>query len=206
MTNSNLTDRQRSILKFICGRIKETSRPPTLREIGREFSIRSTKGVVDHLDALEKKGWIKRREGQARGIEPVKEKTKGLFGNEGLPLVGSVVAGEPTLAVENLEGLLKLDELFPNREDLFALRVKGDSMTGAGIHKGDILVVRGQHRADVGQIVVVVIDGEEGTVKKLAKNNERVHLEPANPDYETIVKKPEEVEIRGVVVGVIRKM
>jgi len=207
MANFNLTERQQAILKFICRAIEESFRPPTVREIGREFSIGSTKGVVDHLAALERKGWITRQAGRARGIKPVKEKTEQLFGNsKGLPVVGSVAAGGPTLAVENLEGLLKLEELFPNQGDLFALRVKGDSMTGAGIYKGDILVVRQQSQADVGDVVVVIVDDEKGTVKKLKKIDENVHLEPANPEYETIVRKPEKVDIRGIVVGVIRKV
>jgi len=207
MNNTNLTDRQYSILKFICNVIDEMSRPPTVREIGHEFSIDSTKGVADHLDALERKGWIEREPGQARGIRPVRERTKKLLGpDDGLPIVGSVVAGGPSLARENLEGILKLDDLFPNRDDLFALRVRGDSMSGAGIYKGDIVIVRGQPQADMGDIVVAIVDDELGTVKKLSKIGEKIHLEPANPDYDTIVKKPGEVEIRGKVIGVIRKM
>lgn len=206
MSETDLTDRQYSILKFICRTIDEMVRPPTVREIGREFSIGSTKGVVDHLSALERKGWITREPGQARAIKPVRERTEGLFGNDGLPLVGSVVAGGPTLATENLEGMLKLEDLFPNRDDLFALRVQGDSMSGAGIFKGDIVIVRQQSRADVGNVVVAIIEDEKGTVKKLSKVGDRIHLEPANPDYETIVKDPRDVEIRGKVVGVIRKM
>jgi len=207
MYKANLTRRQYDILEFIYRTIEETSRPPTIREIGREFSISSTKGVSDHLDALERKGWITRTSGQARGINLVREKTdKLLGGREGLPIVGSVVAGGPTLAVENVEGLLELEELFPNQEDLFALRVDGDSMIDAGIHRGDILVVRQQPTADVGEIVVAVLGGEKGTVKKLAGSGEKIYLEPANPDYDTIVKDPSEVEIRGRVVGVIRKM
>ncbi len=207
MYRANLTERQYEILKFIYERIEEDSRPPSVREIGREFSISSTKGVSDHLDALERKGWLERISGQARGINLVKEKTEKLFGEkEGVPIVGSVVAGGPTLAVENVEGLLELEELFPNREELFALRVEGDSMKDAGIHRGDMVIVRQQPAADVGDIVVAVVDDEKGTVKKLARLGEEIHLEPANPDYETIVKKPSEVEIRGRVVGVVRKM
>ncbi len=207
MNNTNLTDRQLSILKFICEVIDDASRPPTIREIGYEFSISSTKGVADHLDALERKGWIEREPGQARGIKPVREKTEKLFGaSTGLPVVGSVVAGGPTLARENLEGLLNLDDLFPNNDDLFALRVRGDSMTGAGIYRGDIVVVRQQWQADVGDVVVAIVDDEKGTVKKLSKVGEEIHLKPANPNYDTIVKEPSRVEIRGKVVGVIRKM
>jgi len=207
MKKKNLTERQYDILEFICEKIKRTSRPPTIREIGREFSISSTKGVSDHLDALEKKGWITRSSGQARGIRPVKERTEELFGKkDGLPIVGSVVAGGPTLAVENVEGLLELDEMFPNQEELFALRVDGDSMIEAGIHRGDILIVRQQPTADVGDIVVAVIGDEKGTVKKLTRIDEEIHLEPANSNYETIVRDSSEVEIRGRVVGVVRKM
>ncbi|MCF7876235.1 transcriptional repressor LexA [Candidatus Bipolaricaulota bacterium] len=207
MYRKNLTERQYEILEFICRRIDKDSRPPTIREIGREFSISSTKGVFDHLDALEKKGWITKSSGEARGIQPIREKTEELFGKEeGLPIVGSVVAGGPTLAVENVEGLLELDEMFPNQEELFALRVDGDSMIEAGIHKGDILVVRQQPTADVGDIVVAVINDDKGTVKKLSRVDEEVHLKPANPYYDTIVRDPSEVEIRGRVVGVVRKM
>jgi len=207
MYRANLTERQHEILKFLYERIEEDSRPPSIREIGREFSISSTKGVSDHLDALEKKGWLERISGQARGITLVEEKTEKLFDEkEGVPIVGSVVAGGPTLAVENVEGLLELEELFPSREELFALRVEGDSMQDAGIHRGDMVIVRQQPTADVGDIVVAVVDDEKGTVKKLARLGEEIHLEPANPDYETIVKEPSEVEIRGRVVGVVRKM
>jgi len=207
MPNSKLTGRQKAILKYICQTIEESSRPPTVREIGREFSIDSTKGVVDHLAALERKGWITRQAGQARGIKPVRKKTERLFGSaSGLPVVGSVVAGEPILAAENLEGLLKLEEFFPNWDDLFALRVQGDSMADAGIYRGDILIVRQQSQADIGDIVVVIVDDEKGTVKRLKKVDKSVHLEPANPEYETIIKDPGEVDIRGVVIGVVRKM
>ncbi|MFB6291007.1 MAG: transcriptional repressor LexA [Candidatus Bipolaricaulia bacterium] len=207
MYRANLTRRQYDILEFVHETIEEKSRPPTIREIGREFSISSTKGVSDHLSALEKKGWIERIEGQARGIRPVKEKTERLFsGREGVPVVGSVVAGEPTLAMENVDGLLDLEEMFPNQKGLFALRVDGDSMVEAGIHRGDLVIVRQQPTAEVGDIVVAVLDDERGTVKKLSRLGEKIHLEPANPDYETIVKDPSEVEIRGRVVGVVRKM
>ncbi|MBS3735704.1 MAG: transcriptional repressor LexA [Candidatus Bipolaricaulota bacterium] len=207
MYKANLTKRQYEILEYVHETIEETSRPPTIREIGRKFSISSTKGVFDHLSALEKKGWIERIEGQARGISPVKEKTEKLFGEgEGVPVVGSVVAGEPTLAVENVEGLLDLKEMFPNQEGLFALRVDGESMVEAGIYRDDLVIVRQQPTAEVGDTVVAVLEGEKGTVKKLSRLGEKIHLEPANTDYETIVKDPSEVEIRGRVVGVVRKM
>lgn len=207
MYKNNLTKRQYAILKFIHRAVQDKGRPPTLREIGEQFSISSPKGVSDHLEALQKKGWIDREKGRARGIQLIKNRVNQLFKeNEQIPLVGKVAAGEPTLAVENIEGVLNLEKVFSNRGDLFALRVKGDSMIEAGITQGDILIAREQSRADVGDIVVAIVNGEEGTVKKLVKSDEEIHLEPANPEYETIIKPAGEVEIRGRVVGVIRKV
>ncbi len=207
MTSANLTKRQYQVLKAIYRIIKEKGRPPTLRELGEKLSIKSTKGVSDHLKALEQKGWIRRVKRQSRGIRLVKEKVEKLFGTEaGIPLVGRVAAGDPILAVENIEEMLNLGDMFPASGNLFALRVKGDSMVGAGIHKGDLLVVKEQPTADSGDIVVAIIDEEEGTVKKLSQVGEKVHLEPANPEYDTIIKPASEVEIRGKVIGVIRKM
>lgn len=207
MDLGNLTQRQYQILKYIYQTMKNESRPPTLRELGEQFSISSTKGVSDHLDALERKGWIKREKWQSRGIQLVKGKIEKLFWAQvGIPLVGKVAAGEPILAVENIEGTLDLRDMFPSSSDLFALRVKGDSMIQAGIHKDDILVVKEQPTADLGDIVVAIIKDEEGTVKKLSKVGKEIHLKPANPAYETIIKPMTEVEIRGKVIGVIRRM
>ena len=207
MYKENLTKRQYEILKFIYRSITEESRPPTVREIGNEFSISSTKGVSDHLAALERKGWIQRDDRQARGIHLISERVNRLFeADRGIPIVGKVSAGQPTLALENIEGEIDLQELFSNRGDLFALRVEGDSMREAGIHRGDILIARKQSTADLGDIVVVIIEGQEGTVKKLTHAGEEIHLEPANPNYDTIVRSPSQVEIRGRAIGVIRKM
>ncbi|MFP4589277.1 MAG: transcriptional repressor LexA [Candidatus Acetothermia bacterium] len=207
MYRANLTKRQYQILEFIYEKTNHGGNPPTLREIGEEFSISSTKGVSDHLRALEKKGWITRKKGQARGIRIEMDKVGHLLGkNYQVPIVGQVTAGEPTLAVENIEGILDLNEMFGNRGDLFALQVKGNSMVEAGIHKGDLLVIRRQSRAEPGDIVVAIIEDQEGTVKRLSKIGDKIHLEPANPEYEEIVKPASQVEIRGLVVGVVRKV
>ncbi len=207
MNETNLTDRQYRILEYLYETIKEEGYPPTLREIGKDFGISSTKGVSDHLDALERKGWIRKEEGRARGIRLVEEKVGELFAEKDrIPIVGKVTAGEPDLAVENVEGKIDFREMFPRREGLFALRVRGESMSGAGIRKGDVLVVRKQSTARVGDIVVAVVDGDEGTVKRLSRKGEKIHLEPENDDYEKIVKPSSQVEIRGVVTGVVRKM
>lgn len=207
MGEENLTQKQRKILKFIHQTIEEDNCPPTIREIGKRFAIKSTRGVVDHLKSLQKKGWIKRKRGKARGIELTQPKVDKLFvQTDKIPLVGKVAAGEPTLAVENIETVLGLEEMFPNRGDLFALKVKGESMKEAGIHKGDILIVRQQSTARVGDIVTAIINDQEGTVKKLAEKGAQIRLEPANPDYNPIIKPAQEVEIRGLVVGVVRKI
>lgn len=207
MNETNLTDRQFSILKYLYDNIREKGRPPTLREIGEHFSISSTKGVSDHLKALERKGWIRKEKGRARGIYLIRDKVEKVFNEEDrIPIVGKVTAGGPDLAVENLEGAVDFDEMFPRRESLFALRVRGDSMSGAGIKKNDLLVIRKQSTARIGRIVVAVVNGDEGTVKRLTGKGEKIRLKPENPDYEEIVKPSSEVEIRGVVIGVIRKI
>jgi repressor LexA len=160
--------------------------------------------VKGHLEALEKKGFIQRRSWTARGIELIKENVNRLFWNrEGIPLVGRVAAGQPILAEENIEDVLKLEGLFPMDQGLFALRVQGDSMIEAGILEGDILIVRPQPTADVGDIVVAIL-GEEGTVKRFGRAGDHIRLEPANSKYLPIVTR--EARIVGVVIGVIRHL
>jgi len=199
-----LTERQHQVLKFIVEMIEERGLPPTIREIGERFGISSTLGVWRHLRALERKGYIKRREGQARGIELITERVRKLFfGRRHIPLVGRVAAGKPILAVENIEGFLSLEELFPEEGD-FALRIQGDSMKDAGILPGDIVVVRQQPTADIGEIVVALVNEEEATVKRLAQVKGELYLEPANPRYRPI--PAEGAEIVGKVVGVIRRL
>lgn len=199
-----LTEKQRQILEFIVERMAERGAPPTMREIADRFGFASPASVKGHLDALEKKGFIQRREWTARGIELVKERVEKLFWErEGIPLVGRVAAGQPILAEENIEDVLKLEGLFPTDQGLFALRVQGDSMIEAGILEGDVLVVRPQPTADVGDIVVAIL-GEEGTVKRFGRAGDHIRLEPANRNYLPIVTR--EARIAGVVVGVIRRL
>ncbi len=199
-----LTEKQRQVLRFIVDCIEERGAPPTLREIAARFSFASPASVKGHLEALERKGFIRRREWTARGIEPVKERVRRLFWErEGIPLVGRVAAGRPILAEENIEDVLKLEGLFPTDQGLFALRVKGDSMIEAGILEGDILIVRPQPTADIGDIVVATL-GEEGTVKRFGRSGDHIKLEPANKNYLPIVTH--EARIVGVVIGVIRHL
>lgn len=203
MRTRELTERQKEILRFILDRIEERGAPPTMREIADYFHLASPASVKVHLEALEKKGFIRRRAWTARGIEPVKEKIRRLFWRrEGIPLVGRVAAGKPILAEENIEEVLPLKGLFPASEELFALRVQGDSMIEAGIYEGDLLVVRPQPTAEDGEIVVAILD-DEGTVKRYFREGDRVRLEPANPNYSPIVTG--EARVVGKVIGLIRR-
>jgi len=197
MSPRELTERQKEILEFIYEFAQENGYPPTIRDIGDHFGIRSPNGVADHLKALERKGEISLRSNTARGIELLKPPRKGI------PLVGRIAAGAPILAAENIEDYLTIEKIFPVDGRCFALRVKGDSMTGDGIHDGDIVVVRPRQTARNGDIVVAILD-DEATVKRFYKEKSRVRLQPANSKYKPIFGR--DVEIRGQVIGVIRRM
>jgi len=197
MSPKELTKRQKQVLDFIYEYADEFGYPPTIRQIGRNFGIKSPNGVADHLRALERKGEIRLRANTARGIELLNPPEKGI------PLVGRIAAGEPILAAENIEDRLALERMFPVDGKCFALRVKGDSMTGDGIYNGDILVVRPQQTAGNGDIVVAIVD-DEATVKRFYKEKNRIRLQPSNPRYSPIYGK--EIEIRGKIIGVIRQL
>jgi len=203
--SKGLTSRQKAILNFIREHIKDRSAPPTIREIGQRFDISSTNGVRCHLTALENKGYIKRSVYRSRGIE-LGEKTHTPASLTAIPIIGRVAAGEPILAEENLEGRIGLDSDLLAGEDLFALKVRGDSMVEAGIFDGDLVFARKQPVAERGEIVVAVI-GDDATVKYYYPDNGRVRLEPANPRYRTIVveRSTPGFYIAGKVVGVFRK-
>ncbi|MFH1360671.1 MAG: transcriptional repressor LexA [Candidatus Omnitrophota bacterium] len=192
-----LTPKQKKVLRFIYEEIKNSRLPPTIREIAEQFGFSSTGTVRDYLRALVSKGYIKISAGKSRAIELVKE---ALFQ---VPVVGSVAAGHPTLAVEDIEGYLDLDSLVYPEDDYFALRVKGDSMIDAGILPNDFVLIRRQQVAEVGEIVVALID-DEATVKTLAKRGDKFFLEPANARYKPIPVTRDTVII-GKVLNIIRK-
>lgn len=210
-----LTARQREVFEFIKERIEQTNRPPTLREIGMRFQISSTNGVRSILAALVKKNYIARSPKLSRGIDlPQAARTAGRepmrSGEDRLmeiPVVGRVAAGQPILAVENLEGTVVVDKEFLERqENVFALKVTGDSMKDAGIHHGDLLFCRQQKVAERGQIVVALI-GEETTVKYYYPEAGRVRLEPANEAYGPIIVDASmpDFSVLGRVIGIMRK-
>jgi repressor LexA len=193
-----LTKRQQLIYEFIKDKILNRGYGPTVREIGAHFGIRSPNGVMCHLKALEKKHMIVRDERMSRAIQltdaPQLKRTS-------LPLVGQVAAGTPVLAVENRERV-DFAPLFDDSQQ-FCLKVRGDSMIDAHIADGDYAIIRRQTTARDGDIVVALVDGQEATLKRFYKERGRIRLEPANSSLKPIYSS--DVEILGVLVGVIRK-
>ena len=194
---TKLTPRQQEILDFIRNTLEVLGAPPTRAEISSAFGFASPNAAEEHLKALAKKGSIVLEPGSARGIRLVEQL--------GLPLIGSVAAGSPILAVENVLGRYALDaHLFSPKAD-FLLRVRGLSMINAGIFDGDLLAVHRTPEARDSQIVVARLQ-EEVTVKRLRRHGPVVELVAENPDFEPIIvdTRKEEVAIEGIAVGLIR--
>lgn len=198
-----LTDRQRKIFEFIRSTIEKQGYPPTFRDIGTAFGIKSTNGVRVQLNAIEKKGYIKRHSRLSRGLEVVGQPVINF-----VPLMESkVAAGSPLLAEDRVDEMVGIDNSMLPGDYSFALKVKGDSMIGAGIFDGDIVFVRQQRDAEPGEIVVALI-GEEATVKKYYPERGRIRFEPANPAHRAIIVEEGTpgVGIIGKVVGLVRRM
>jgi repressor LexA len=202
--SKDLTARQREVYEFIRDCITNNGYPPTIREIGAKFGMSSTNAVRDVLNAIERKGYIRRRGGISRGIEL----TLPAAGDHVVvPLVGSIAAGLPITANENIEGSFVVDKTFFPGGNIFSLRVRGDSMVNAGIYDGDFVLVNRQSVVDRGDIVVAVI-GDEATVKRFFPEKRRVRLEPENADYGPIIvdKNSPGFYIAGKVIGLLRRM
>jgi repressor LexA len=200
-----LTDRQKEILDFISRSIAKRGYPPTLREIGSHFGIKSTNGVNDHLRALEKKGYLHREDLKSRALRPIVSTGQTVE----VPILGKVAAGQPLLATRNYEDTVKVDRFFvgQNRE-VFALRVKGESMIEDGIFDGDYVFVKKQLQANAGETVVVMIE-DEATVKRYYPEGETIRFQPANAAMEPILVRKKDfksVNILGIVIGVYRKL
>ena len=200
-----LTARQQQILDFIEQVISTTGYPPSIRQIGEALDISSTNGVRAHLKALEKKGYIHRSLRTSRGIAMLDQVKRVVSAASqeaiAVPILGRVTAGEPILAVENYDGHLSLDPSLVKNDDVFALRVEGDSMIEAGILDGDYVLVRPQDTASNGDIVVALLD-DEVTVKRFYKEANGIRLQPENARLEPI--RVPDVSICGKVTGLIR--
>lgn len=204
MNMENLTERQQRILDFIAERLDDKGYPPSIREIADASGIKSTRGVTINLDALERAGYLI-RDRNARGIKLVSRTER--MDSRMLPLMGSIAAGPPILADERVESVIPVPEsLAPDTGDAIVLRVRGESMTGEGIHDGDMVVVRRQPSADNGDLTAVMIDGE-ATVKRFFRDSEDIiRLEPSNPAFDaiTVSLKDSQAIIVGKVVGLLR--
>jgi repressor LexA len=202
-----LTARQREVLDFIRSFTDREGVPPTVREIGARFNV-TPRAAFDHLAALERKGHLERRTAGGRQSRSLVPKARGMRDRWILvPILGRVAAGRPLLAEENWDGTLPIapGTLSSRAEDVFALRVRGDSMIDAHILDGDLVVVRRQDSARSGEIVVALLEGE-ATVKRFVPDGEVIVLKPENPAMAPIVVSSAAADFRilGKVVGLVR--
>jgi repressor LexA len=199
-----LTPSQRKVLAFIREFMARHRFAPTAKEIAARFGIAEKNGFY-YLDVLERKGHIRRGKHQPRKIEfPSENGPRALVR---VPILGRVPAGNPMEAVEEIQGEFYLDPSLAGDGEIFSLRVKGDSMVDAHIHDGDYVVVRAQHGAETGEIIVAVIDGE-ATVKRFSKQRGKIRLEAANEAFKAIIVPPDSpyFRIAGKVIGIYRKI
>jgi repressor LexA len=206
----DLTKRQQEIFDFIRRYSAKYGYPPTVRDIGKAVGLASSSTVHAHLANLEKIGLLRRDPSKPRAIELLDramdravESVRGIVGANGLPLLGSVAAGEPILAEENIEDYVAVPELAGGAVGEYLLRIRGDSMKDAGILEGDYVVVRPQDTARNGDVVVALL-GEEATVKRFFREDGHVRLQPENDAMEPIRSK--EVKLLGRVVGLLRSV
>jgi repressor LexA len=207
---TDLTPRQRQVLEFIDTEQRERGYPPSVREIGEAVGLSSSSTVHAHLAALQDKGYLTRDPTKPRAIEIHYEANSGAQVERRpvrhIPLVGDVAAGTGVLAAENIEESVPMPEDFTGAGQLFMLRVRGDSMVDAGILDGDYVVVRQQPTAESGEVVVAGIPGEEATVKTLMRRRGKVVLRPENPTMDEMVFEPDDVQIYGKVVSLLRRL
>ena len=204
MAQAELTPRQRRILDFISGTVREQGYPPTVREIGEAVGLTSSSSVHAQLANLERRGLLHKDATKPRAMTLSEPKMDGVV----VPILGRVAAGAPILADEHVEDYLTVPTSFAPGADLFALKVQGDSMVGAGILDGDVVVVQSRSDAASGDIVVALLPGPaepEATVKRLKRERNRVILVPENPRLEPFEMDPEG-RILGTVVTVLRRL
>jgi repressor LexA len=208
--DTELTGKRKEILDFIAAQLRERGYPPSVREIGEAVGLTSSSTVHTHLTTLQRQGFLRRDPSKPRAIEVRYDTNSGIAIDRRparhVPLVGEVAAGTDVLAEENIEELLPLPEDFTGDGQLFMLRVRGDSMIDAGILDGDYVVVRQQKEADKGDVVVAGIPGGEATVKTYSRKGAKIVLTPANPTMSAMVFAPDEVDLYGKVVTVLRRL
>lgn len=221
-----LTAKQKELLLYIHERIKETGVSPSFDEMKEALDLASKSGIHRLITALEERGFLRRLPHRARALEVLKlpdsaapaapPKGRGQFRpavvsegrvaneSEGIPILGRIAAGVPIEALQNEIGRVQPPAELAGA-DVFALEVKGDSMIGAGILDGDVVILKRTEVADSGDIVVALIDSEEATLKRLRKRGNSIALEAANPAYETRIFGPDRVRIQGKLVSLVRR-
>ncbi|MBX3511253.1 MAG: transcriptional repressor LexA [Hyphomonadaceae bacterium] len=220
-----LTAKQKELLLYIHERIKETGVSPSFDEMKEALDLASKSGIHRLITALEERGFLRRLPHRARALEVLKlpdsaapaapPKGRGAFKpsvvsgeareSDSLPILGRIAAGVPIEALQNEIGRIAAPAELTGAGDHFALEVKGDSMIGAGILEGDVVILKRTDIADSGDIVVALIDNEEATLKRLRRRGNSVALEAANPAYETRIFGPDRVRVQGKLVAMIRR-
>ncbi len=201
---ADLSKRQKEIFDFIGTYLKDHGYPPTVREIGKAVGLTSSSTVHAHLAKLENLGVLKRDPTKPRAIEVLVEKAKRAVRPVGLPLLGSVAAGEPILAEENIEEYIEVPDVIGGEDGDYILKVRGESMIDAGILEGDFVVVRPSETASDTEIVVALVGDDEATVKRYFREKDHIRLQPENKQMKPI--RSREVTLLGKVVGVFRSL
>lgn len=199
-----LTNRQKEVLEFIARFTDDNGYPPTVREIGDHFDI-SLRAVQDHIAACQKKGYLSQCQKRSRSIRVLKNEegvSESRAFTSRIPLLGTVAAGKPLLSEENVDGYVTIAEPFVRPgKTYFALRVRGSSMINAGILEGDLAIIEKADVASEGQIVVAVVDNAI-TLKRFYREENRIRLQPENPDFQPIYTN--DAHLAGIMVGLVR--
>jgi repressor LexA len=199
-----LTRRQREIYDYICDFVKGSGYSPSLEEIAAHFGLNSVATVHKHVQHLVEKGFLRKAWNRSRSLEPVQPAGSGL---SGLPLLGTVAAGAPIEAIEDAgaaESIAVPPDMVARIGETYVLRVSGESMIDEQIRDGDMVVVESRSEARNGDTVVALVGGRDATLKKFYRRGDKIRLVPANPDMEHIEVHASEVEIRGILRGLIR--
>ncbi len=222
MSEKPLSERQKNILEFINNYVADNGRPPTIREIGADCNISSTSVVNYNLTRLKEKGLLERDAEVSRGLR-ITEKARAVYGSLWqtandtitnllrIPMAGNIVAGEPIDVIEDAydyDDAVEVSASMINgrTDDLYALRVSGDSMIDAMVNDGDIVIMRSVHEIRDGDMVAALIDGDTTTLKYIYNEGSQIRLQPANPTIEPIYVEPERVRVQGKVMMVVRQM
>ncbi|MGZ5340753.1 MAG: transcriptional repressor LexA, partial [Solirubrobacterales bacterium] len=201
---TDLSKRQKQIFDFISHYLSKHGYPPTVREIGKAVGLHSSSTVHAHLAKLETLGVLRRDPTKPRAIEVLVERAKRAVRPSGLPLVGTVAAGEPILAEENIEDYIEVPDTIGGEDGDYILKVRGESMIDAGILEGDFVVVRPAQTARDTEIVVALVGEEEATVKRYFREKDHIRLQPENKSMKPI--RSRDVRLLGKVVGVFRSV